>query len=152
MMDIIGVFSSIVLFSGILFSLYKVFLKGNILFFKILENFIKQLPPKKDKVIPKLNEKFNMYQFNVDEVKTNITKKELNIFLKELEDFNYKRIYFKRKKIQEYSRNVQRMINTNTEISSFNFKFTITILQEFFNKEEKKPYLIGYKFYEYLKC
>lgn len=136
---------------GIIWGVFKFIFSGNKYFFKILDNFIKQLPPNKDKIIPKLSDKLNMYHVNVDEVKTEISKKELNIFLKELEDFNYKSIYFKRKEIEKYSRNIQRIINTNTDISDFNFKFTINNLQSLFDREKSKPYLMGTKIYQFIK-
>ena len=136
---------------GIIWGIFKFIFSGNKSFFKILDEFTKQLPPKKDKVIPKLNEKLHMFHLNVDDVKTNISKKELNMFLKELEDFNYKSLCFKREKIKKYSRNIQRIINTNTDVSDFNFNFTINNLQTLFDRENRKPYLLGYKIYQLIK-
>tara|TARA_R110001583_G_C5653563_1_gene408959 strand:+ start:2843 stop:3298 length:456 start_codon:yes stop_codon:yes gene_type:complete len=149
-----GILNGLLIISGVLgiiWGIFKFIFSGNKSFFKILDNFIKQLPPNKDKVIPKLNKPLGMFHLDVGEVKTDISKKELNIFLKELEDFNYNSIYLKRRRIKEYSRNIQRIINTNTDISDFNFKFTINNLQTLFDREKSKPYLMGNKIYQFLK-
>jgi len=116
---------------------------GNKEFFRIINGFKKKLPPKDKKATTGYNEKLGMYQINLDTLKTNIDTKELDFFLKELEDFDYSKVYFRKKKVEGYSRNLQRIIKTT------DWKlFGIGILQEIIDndkKEKNKPYLFGPK-------
>ena len=122
---------------------------GNKEFFRIIDEFKKKLPPKDKKAESKYNETIRMQHMNLDTLKPSIETKDLDYFLKQLEDFDYKSVYFKRKQIESYSRNIQRIIKTTKwEL------FSIGILQELLENKERernKPYLLGSKIAEYIK-
>ncbi len=119
-------------------------------FFRILNDFRKKLPPKDKKATIGFNENIGMSHMNLNTLKTNIDEKELHFFLKELEDFDYSKVYFKKKKVEEYSRNLQRIIKTT------DWKlFGVGILQEIIDndkKEKKKPYIFGPKIARFINC
>ncbi len=118
-------------------------------FFKIIDEFKKKLPPKDKTAESKYNETIGMQHMNLDTLKSHIETKDMDYFLKQLEDFDYKSVYFKRKQIESYSRNIQRIIKTTKwEL------FSIGILQELLENKERernKPYLLGSKIAEYIK-
>jgi len=119
-------------------------------FFRIINNFRKKLPPKNKKAIVGYNERIGVSQMNLSSLKTTLNEKELDFFLKELEDFDYNSLYFRKNKIEKYSRNLQRIINTT------DWKiFGVGILQEVIdndNQEENKPYLLGSKIARFINC
>jgi hypothetical protein len=122
---------------------------GNKEFFKIIDEFKKKLPPKDKKAESKFNEKIGLQHMNLDTLKSNIETKDIDYFLKQLEDFDYNSVFFKREKIENYSKNIQRIIKTTKwEL------FSIGILQELLESKERnknKPYLLGSKIAEYIK-
>lgn len=130
------------------FFLQKLF-GGNKEFFKIIDEFKTKLPPKDKKAVSKYNHAIGMQHMNLDTLKPSIDTKDMNYFLKQLEDLDYKSVYFKRKPIESYSKNIQRIIKTTKwEL------FSIGILQEQLENKEhdcKKPYLLGSKIAEYIK-
>lgn len=137
-------------FGALMTFILKHLFGGNKEFFKIINNFRKKLPPKDNKAIISYNENLKMSHMNLNNLKTNLDEKELNFFLKELEDFDYSKIYFRKKKVEEYSRNLQRIIKTT------NWKlFGIGILQEIIDndtKEKNKPYILGPKIARFINC
>jgi len=142
-MSFISIIITIFSFIGIVILLTNLIFYGNLSFFKTLEGFTKQLPPKKEKGHPDYNNKLGIGILDVGKVKTEITLKDVKIFLKELEDFNYERIYFKRKKVELYSRNLQRLLNNITD-EDFSLKFNISIIHSVLDEERKKPYTINW--------
>jgi hypothetical protein len=122
---------------------------GNKEFFKIIDEFKKKLPPKDKKAESKFNEKIGLQHMNLDTLKSNIETKDIDYFLKQLEDFDYNSVFFKREKIENYSKNIQRIIKTTKwEL------FSIGILQDLLESKERnknKPYLLGSKISEYIK-
>jgi hypothetical protein len=137
------------LFGVIMTFLLERLFGGNKEFFKIIDEFKKKLPPKDKKAESKYNETIGMQHMNLDTLKASIETKDVDYFLKQLEDFNYKSVYFKRKHIESYSKNIQRIIKTTKwEL------FSIGILQELLENKERdrnKPYLLGPKIAEYIK-
>lgn len=123
---------------------------GNKEFFRIINDFRRKLPPKDKKAQIGYNENLGVSHMNLSTLKTNLDQKEIDFFLKELEDFDYSKVYFRKKKIQGYSRNLQRIIKTT------DWKlFGVGMLQEIIDndkKEKKKPYMFGPKIARYIKC
>jgi hypothetical protein len=87
---------------------------------------------------------------NLNTLKTSLDEKELDFFLKELEDFDYSKVYFRKKKVEGYSRNLQRILKTT------DWKlFGIGLLQEIIDndkKEKNKPYIFGPKIARFINC
>ncbi|WP_289045174.1 hypothetical protein [uncultured Olleya sp.] len=123
---------------------------GNKEFFRIINDFRKKLPPKDKKATIRYSENLGMSNMNLNTLKTSIDKKELDFFLKELEDFDYSKVYFRKKKVQGYSKNLQRIIKTT------DWKlFGVGILQEIIDndkKEKNKPYIFGPKIARFINC
>lgn len=122
---------------------------GNKEFFRIIEDFKKKLPSKEKRAESNYNEIIGMQHMNLNTLKPNIDTKDIDYFLKQLEDFDYKSVYFKRKQIESYSKNIQRIIKTTKwEL------FSIGILQELLDNKERdrnKPYILGSKIANYIK-
>lgn len=117
-------------------------------FFNLLNDFKKRLPPTNKKA-EKIPNHF-MTHLNLTEMTHHISKKEIDILLKSLEDLDYSKIIFKKKQITNYSKNIQRIINTTTWD-----KFLISILDEMLNDEklnQSKLYVLGFRYYPYFKC
>src|SRR5690554_1402505 len=111
----IAIVFSIVLPSCILFfrGIYSLF-KPNREFFKLINEFHDKLPPSHKKAKENL-EKFPGYKaIDTSNMRMNLTPSEIDLFHKKLENFNYSRIVFKRKQIQSYSNNIQRLIRTSS--------------------------------------
>lgn len=143
--------SIIVLLSkiGISFSpllILRWLLRKNIEFFKLLEEFELKLPPKKDGIKTYTDNQFNLTEIRIEEVISDIEKKDLNSFLKKLEKFEYNKVYFKRNKIKMYSNNLQRIINTTP-----NRELTISLIDKILNDETGKPFLFNKWFYNIIK-
>ncbi|WP_291116208.1 hypothetical protein [Flavobacterium sp. UBA6135] len=123
---------------------------GNKEFFRIVNDFRKKLPPKDKKAIIGYNENLGMSHMNLNTLKTSLDEKELDFFLKELEDFDYSKVYFRKKKVEGYSRNLQRILKTT------DWKlFGIGILQEIIDNDKKgknKPYIFGPKIARFINC
>lgn len=82
---------------------------GNKEFFRIMNDLRKKLPPKDKKATIGYNENLGISQMNFNTLKTNLDVKELDFFLKELEDFDYSKVYFRKKEVESYSRILQRI-------------------------------------------
>jgi hypothetical protein len=70
------------------------------------------------------------------------------MFLRELENIEYNKMVFKRKNIEGYSRNIQRIINTTNWD-----KFLIGLLDEMLELEklnDRRLFLINKSFYNYI--
>ena len=138
------------IFGVILTFIGQQMISGNKEFFRIISDFRKKLPPKYKKAKSGYNEELCFYHMDLNTLKTNIETRDIDNFLKELEDFDYKSLKFKRKQIEKYSKNIQRLIKTTDwEL------FSIGILQEILeneNEENLKPYLFGSKIAKYIKC
>jgi len=123
---------------------------GNKEFFRIVNDLRKKLPPKDKKAIIGYNENLGMSHMNINTLKTSLDEKELDFFLKELEDFDYSKVYFRKKKVEGYSRNLQRILKTT------DWKlFGIGILQEIIDNDKKgknKPYIFGPKIARIINC
>lgn len=144
---IIGIIGGILTIIAFFNVIIKLLFSGNIEFFKIINEFKKKLPPsyKKAEIITNNNKMFSEMDLSV--MNTKLDDIELDKFAKELEDFDYGRIYFKKKGIKKYTRNIQRIIRTTDDI-----KFKIGMLQKLIdNEERKKPYLINHKVARYIK-
>lgn len=119
------------------------FLKGNRDFFKLLSDFQDKLPPQQKRA-QKTFTPLLPYVTVIDttQMKMNLTTADIDLFQKKLENFNYNLIFFKRKKIESYSKNLQRLIcNAGWE------KFGIALVQNLLEDEafkSNKPYLFGY--------
>jgi hypothetical protein len=115
--------------------------KSNREFYKLLNEFQEKLPPRHKRAKENSEIFPSMRVIDTTDMKMNLTTPEIDFFLKKLENFNYRKIVFKRKQIQSYSNNIQRLIRT----SSWE-KFGIAIVQSILEDEEsKKPYLFGVK-------
>lgn len=117
-------------------------LKGNRDFFKIINDFHEKLPPQHKRA----KKSYDIIPFvttiNTTDMKMNISTEEIDLFHKKLENFNYNRIFFKRKQIQSYSNNIQRLLRDSAWE-----KFGIAIIQNLLEDEpfqNSKPYLFGY--------
>ena len=117
--------------------------KGNRDFFKLINEFHDKLPPKHKRA--KNNYDIIPYAtvVNTGEMQMNLTTGDIDLFHKKLENFNYNRIIFKRKAIQAYSNNIQRLLrDAKWE------KFGIALVQNLLEDEPfkgSKPYLFGRK-------
>ena len=115
--------------------------KANRDFFKLLNDFQEKLPVKHKKAIENKEIVPPFTFIDTTNMKMNLTTQEIDLFLKKLETFNYNRIVFRRKKIQAYSNNIQRLIRTSAWE-----KFGIAIIQNLLEEESyqrAKPYLFG---------
>ena len=109
--------------------------KANRDFFKLLNEFQDKLPPKQKRAKENLEIFPFMKLVDTTHMKMNLTTEEIDLFQKKLENFNYSRIVFKRKEIQSYSNNLQRLIRTSAWE-----KFGIAIIQnlhKFFRNQSK---------------
>ncbi len=123
---------------------------GNKEFFRIVNDFRKKLPPKDKKATIGYNENLGMSQMNINTLKSSLGEKELDFFLKELEGFDYSKVYFRKNKVEGYSRNLQRIIKT-TDCKLFG----IGLLQEIIDNdknEKNKPYIFGPKIARFINC
>lgn len=120
------------------------FFKGNRDFFKLLSDFQDKLPPQQKRA-QKIDAPMLPYVTVIDTtpMKMNLTTADIDLFQKKLENFNYNLIFFKRKKIESYSKNLQRLIrDAGWE------KFGIALVQNLLEDEtfkDSKPYLFGYR-------
>jgi hypothetical protein len=115
--------------------------KPNMDFFKILKDFQKRLPPSGKKAYKK-DSFFGITHLNTSQMQiNNLSTSNIDLFQKELEDFNYKRVLFKRKEIELYSNNLQRILKDSAWE-----KFGIAIIQQILEDEsfeKNKPYIFG---------
>ncbi len=135
----IGIVFSIII--PVLISLGHLLTKANRDFFKLLNEFHKKLPPKYKGAKESLDTLPLMKHVDTTNMKLNLTTQEIDAFYKELEIFNYNRVFFKRKEIQSYSNNIQRIIRTSRWE-----KFAISVIQSLLEDESyqrNKPYLFG---------
>ncbi|TAH26903.1 MAG: hypothetical protein EAZ07_03240 [Cytophagales bacterium] len=115
--------------------------KANRDFFKLLNEFQEKLPPRHKRAKENLEIIPYMKVVDTTNMKMNLTTQEIDLFLKKLETFNYIRIVFKRKQIQSYSNNIQRLIRTAAWE-----KFGIAMIQSILEDDSfqrSKPYLFG---------
>lgn len=115
--------------------------KGNRKFFNILNEFKKKLPPSHKKAKTGILPPVGFTLVDTSKMETHIDTKELDLLLKELETFNYKSIFFRRKEIEAYSKNIQRLIKTSAWE-----KFGIALVQQMLEEDKwdnHKPYLLG---------
>lgn len=117
----------------------KNIVEGNLKFHLMLKAFKAKLPPK-HKIAKHVGQ--NSIGFNLVDLssfKSFITERDADAFCKELEDFNYDSIYFKRKQIEGYSKNLRRLL------SSGNMKVSIAMVQQVLEDEEhrSKLYIVG---------
>jgi len=127
----------------VLFNIIFFCLKGNRDFFKIIDDFHDKLPPQNKKAQKSTEVYPFMTRINVGTLKMNLTIEEIDQFHKKLENFKYDRIFFRKKRIIEFSKNIQRLLNSNRWD-----EFTISLIQDLFEGENHKkqiPYLFGYK-------
>lgn len=117
--------------------------KGNREFFKLLSEFQDKLPPqhkrakKSQDIIPYIT------VIDTSNMKMNLTSGDIDLFHKKLENFNYNLIFFKRKAIHSYSKNIQRLLRD----SKWD-KFGVALIQNLLEDEPfkgSKPYLFGEK-------
>jgi len=116
-------------------------LKGNRDFFKLINEFHDKLPPKHKRATERNDIHPLFTVVDTTNMKMNLSTEEIDLFHKKLENFNYHRIYFKRKRIISYSNNLQRILKT----SGWE-KFGIAIIQSLLEDEafkKSKPYLFG---------
>lgn len=117
--------------------------KANRDFFKIIDDFHDKLPPQNKKAQKSTEVHQYMTTVNVGALKMNLTTEEIDQFHKKLENFKYDRIIFKKKRIIEFSKNIQRLLNSNSWD-----EFTISIIQDLLEDENHRkriPYLFGYR-------
>jgi hypothetical protein len=138
------------LFVGILTILIglivKILFSENIKFFKLIKEFRKKLPPKHKKAV--IKEQAVLSHMQLDNLEYNITQADIDVFLKELETIEYGRIIFKKRCIEDYSRNIQRIIKSTKWD-----KFLIGILDVMLDEKklnDRKLYLINKKVYNYI--
>lgn len=126
---------------SVLLASVRLLFKGNLAFFKLLQEFQDKLPPKHKRakerkdILPALN------VLDTSKMKMNLTTAEIDAFNKKLENFNYSKIFFKRKEITAYSKNLQRLMRESAWE-----KFGIAIIQNLLEDESyasRKPYLFG---------
>lgn len=83
---------------------------------------------------------------NTAKMDLNLTEKEIDYFQRKLENFPYHKICFRRKAVVRYSKNLQRILQSNNWT-----KFNIAIIQKLLDEhEDKKPYLLGKRIGRYL--
>jgi hypothetical protein len=116
-------------------------LKGNRDFFKLIDEFHDKLPPQHKRAKKSYDAISFFTILDTTDMKMNLTTTEIDMFHKKLENFKYNKIYFGRKKIQAYSKNIQRLL------SSCGWeKFGIAMIQNLLEDEvfqKTKPYLFG---------
>ena len=115
------------LFGVIMTFIFQILFGGNKGFFKLIDEFKEKLPPKQKKAEISYNENIGFQHMNLTKLETPLNRHDLDYLLKQLEIFDYKSIYFKRKEIESYARNIQRLITTTNDV-----KFCVGILQELF--------------------
>ena len=120
-------------------------LKPNRDFFKIIEAFKQKLPPNNKK--GKTTQLDFYIAINANTIKSNISEKEFDEFLKQLEEFDYKRVFFRKKAIVGYSNNLQRLLNDTYSIQESKTYCIQSILET-----KKPPYLWGVRTYHIIKC
>jgi hypothetical protein len=116
-------------------------------FFEVIENFKKKLPPRDKKA--EISEWEHLTHMNLNTLSHNIESRDIDMFVKELEELDYKSLVFKKKKITEFSKNLQRIIKT----TNWN-DFLVGILSEMLEDKEmakRKLYILGLKSYKYIK-
>lgn len=123
------------------FFVFKFLFKANRDFFKLLDDFQEKLPPRQKRA--KESTGIIPYIITIDttRMQMNLTSQEIDMFQKKLETFRYSRIIFKRKEIENYSNNLQRIISD----SPWNV-FGIAMIQKLIEDEQferRKPYLFG---------
>jgi hypothetical protein len=123
-------------------------IKSNRDFFKILDDFRSKLPPpnKKAKI-----HSLNSIPFNtvdVTDAHYNLSDADVDSFHKKLEIFNYNRVIIGRKKIESFSKNIQRHLS-NGKTTKFKLS-TIQLLLEDERFDKMKPYMLGYRFGKFL--
>jgi hypothetical protein len=126
---------------SIVTAIVRYLIKPNRDFFKLLNEFHKKLPPRYKGAKESLDTLPLMKHVDTTNMKLNLTTQEIDTFYKELEIFNYNRVFFKRKEIQSYSNNIQRIIRTSRWE-----KFAISIIQSLLEDESyqrNRPYLFG---------
>lgn len=115
--------------------------KGNRDFFKILKDFQDKLPPKHKRATKRNDISTYITTLDTTNMKMNLTTQDIDLFHKKLENFNYDRIFFKRKKIISYSKNIQRLLSTS-QWEKFGIAMVQTVLEDDTFKKSK-PYLFG---------
>ncbi len=117
--------------------------KGNRDFFKIIHDFQIKLPPSHKKAKKDIDDNIGFTILNVTSMQTHLSTSDIDLFHKRLETFNYSRIFFKRKEILNFSKNVQRILRTTPDE-----KFKVSMLQVLLepdDTENRLPYLFGFK-------
>lgn len=123
----------------VLLASIRLLFKGNMAFFKLLQEFQDKLPPKHKRA-----KQDNWPLFRVmytSKMKMNLTTADIDAFNKKLENFNYSSIIFKRKQIMSYSDNLLRLIRESPWE-----KFGVAVIQNLLEDESyasQKPYLFG---------
>jgi hypothetical protein len=115
-------------------------------FFEIIEEFKKKLPPSNKKAV--ISQERTYTHMHLKNLKHNVTQTDVDMFLRELENIEYNKMVFKRKNIEGYSRNIQRIINTTNWD-----KFLIGLLDEMLELEklnDRRLFLINKSFYNYI--
>lgn len=115
-------------------------------FFKLIEEFKKKLPPNNKKAVVKQARLYS--HMHLESLKHNVTQTDIDMFLRELENIKYNKIVFKRKYIEDYSKNIQRIVKT-TDWD----KFLIALLDEMLELEslnKRRLFLINKNFYNYI--
>jgi len=130
-------------FTDILYNTVLFLFKGNRDFFRLIDEFHDKLPPRHKRA--KQRQNIIPFATVIDTTKMgmNLTTEQIDLFHKKLENFNYSRIVFKRKKIQAYSNNLQRLLST----ASWE-KFGIATIQKLLEDDpfrRLKPFLFGYR-------
>ena len=118
-------------------------IKGNMDFFKIIDDFHSKLPPKNKKAKPLNLKAVPFNTIDVTNAQFNLSDAEIDLFHKKLETFNYNRIIFKRKKIEIFSKNIQRHLSEGKTN-----KFKLSMVQAVLEDEpfvRLKTYLFGYR-------
>lgn len=127
--------------SNFIYSTFLLALKGNRDFFKLVNEFHDKLPPKHKRANKEYDSNSTFTVLDTTNMKMNITTAEIDLFHKKLENFNYSRIIFRRKRIESYSKNLQRLLSS----ASWE-KFGIAMIQNLLEDEifqSSKPYLFG---------
>lgn len=95
----------------VIYNTILIFIKGNRDFFKLLSDFQDKLPPQQKRAKKNYDIMPYMTVIDTSEMKmNNLTIADIDLFQKKLENFNYNLIFFKRKEIEAYSKNIQRLI------------------------------------------
>ncbi|MFN8316135.1 MAG: hypothetical protein U0T32_06790 [Chitinophagales bacterium] len=133
------------------FSLVPYYLvKGNRDFFKIIDELQLKLPPKYKKAKVLNGSLIPYFQtINLTNVHYNLSDIEIDLIHKRLETFNYKTIIFNRKKIETFSKNIQRHLSNGKTKESKLSMIQMLLEDESFIK--MIPYLFGYCVGKFLK-